>query len=141
MKSYWKTFLPGVILIILLMAGYGCEHMPDALTGNSKPSEPTRYSFTDILIPGELSIDKSESFVFESTGLKAGTLFYSGYVDVDSLKNFFQANMPKDGWRLRSIFRFPKVVLLFEKPEKVCIIEIIEKTVMTHVEIWVAPSM
>ena len=133
-----------LLAAVLLTGGLGCSYFESSTKDTqSQPKAPTtaRHSFDDILVPTDLDFDASNSFVFESTELKAGTLYFSGYVDPDSLKNFFVESMPKDGWQLKSIFRFPKTVLLFEKSNKVSIIEIYEKTVLTHVEIWVAPVL
>jgi hypothetical protein len=127
-------------LLFTVILASGCNGMPFTKSDADVPQPlTTRHTFEDIAVPSELKIDEGQSFVFETAAFKAGTLYFTGYVDVDSLKNYFVENMPKDGWRLKSIFRFPKIVLLYEKSNKVCIIEIFEKTFMTQVEIWVAP--
>ena len=129
------------ICLLIWITAAGCQHVPTPWEDTSSKAPTTHYSFNDILIPSELTVDESDSFVFETAGFNAGTLFLSGYVDVKSLETFFTENMPKDGWQLKSVFRFPKTVLLFEKPEKACIIEIYEKMVLTRVELWVAPTI
>jgi hypothetical protein len=130
-----------LLSLVIWIVGAGCQHVPTPWGDNKSTDPTTRYVFNDILIPSELSVDESDSFVFETAGFKAGTLFLSGYVDIKSVESFFTENMPKDGWHLKSVFRFPKTVLLFEKPEKACIIELYEKTLSTGVEIWVAPAI
>ena len=140
MKSTKKYYCIVLIGLLSLTMGIGCSHVPTPW-GDNNSEPPTHYSFNDVLIPAELSVEESDSFVFETSGFKAGTIFLSGYVDISSLETFFTDNMPKDGWQLKSVFRFPKTVLLFEKQEKACIIEIYEKLLMTKVEIWVAPTI
>jgi len=137
-----KKIITAGILFVLLIGLVGCADMPwqkNASPGHQTGQTVARH-FEDIPIPAELKFNDHESFVFEASGFKAGTLYYSGYVDTDSLVTFFNDMMPLNGWRLKSTFRGPKIVLLFEKPPKACIIVIYEKTINTYVEIWVAPS-
>ena len=130
-----------VLVLLLVTFSMGCSQMTPGTEPGDPGSAPMRHSFDDVQVPGELKLDSGQSFVFETVDFKAGTLYFKGYVDVESLKSFFERNMPQDGWRLKSVFRFPKAVLLFEKVNKVCIIEIYETAVNTHLEIWVAPSI
>ena len=98
------------------------------------------YNFEDIKVPKELKLDRGRSFVHDAAGFMAGTLYFSGNVEVNSLVAFFTDSMLKDGWRLKSSFRYPKMVYLFEKKGKSCIIIIEEDFLNTRVEIWVAPT-
>lgn len=137
-----RKFTLAVMLILALSLGVaGCSHIP--FVGDSQEAEtPAVYNhFDDVLVPGDMKMDRSDSFVYETAGFKAGTIFYSGYVDADSVVNFFTESMPKDGWKLKSTFRYPRAILLFEKEAKSCIVVVYEKMVMTHLEIWVAPTL
>ncbi|MEW6266856.1 MAG: hypothetical protein AB1641_27590 [Thermodesulfobacteriota bacterium] len=127
------------MLLVMLAATAGCSHMP--FLRSSEPLPPINEHFTDVQVPGDLKLDRNSSFVFETSGFKAGTLFFSGYVDAESVVSFFKGSMPKDGWRLKTVFRHPKTMLLFEKETKSCIISVYEKTIMTRVEVWVAPQV
>lgn len=127
------------VTLVLVLGLTGCSKIP--FLKSEEPQPPTHVHFNDVLIPAELKIDREKSFVFETQGFKAGTLYFSGYVELDSISDFFRNNMPKDGWRLKSVFRHPKTMLLFEKDRKSCIITIYEKLIMTHVEVYVAPMV
>ncbi|MEW5721892.1 MAG: hypothetical protein AB1896_02205 [Thermodesulfobacteriota bacterium] len=133
--------IPAILVLAtwLLSGALGCSSLP-FLKGDDEPP-PVQQQFEDVKVPGELKIDRSNSFVFETQGFKAGTLYFTGYVDPDSVMDFFKAEMPRDGWRLKSIFRHPKTVLLFEKENKNCIVIIYESVILTHVEVWVAPQV
>jgi hypothetical protein len=128
-------------LFVILLSGLGCSNMDIPFIGTEEPKSPSYLHFNDVLIPPELNINRDRSFVFETGGFKAGTLILKGYVDPDSVADFFKRSMPNDGWTLKSIFRHPKTVLLFEKMGKSCIITIYESTLWTHVEVWVAPQV
>ena len=139
-----------LMLSILLLVGAGCaawEKSRDTSeeTGEKKSEveapAPVYYDFVDILIPAELSLVKKSSFVYSTPSFSAGVLVFEGYVQGESLVNFFTTNMPKDGWTLKSSFRYRRVILSFEKEERSCLVSVAEFTVKTRVEIWVAPQM
>jgi hypothetical protein len=106
-----------------------------------KGPAPVYYDFVDILIPAELSLVKKSSFVYSTPSFSAGVLVFEGYVQGESLVNFFTTNMPKDGWTLKSSFRYRRVILSFEKNERSCLVTVTEFPMKTRVEIWVAPQM
>jgi hypothetical protein len=65
-----------------------------------------------------------------------------GRVDVTSLIDFFENNMVKDNWRLACVLKSPRSIMVFEKENRRCVINITEtEFVNTHVEIWVAPTI
>ncbi|MBF0531365.1 MAG: hypothetical protein HQK55_19265 [Deltaproteobacteria bacterium] len=136
-RLFLSAFVVSLGLFLFLT---GCSKIP-YLKDEDPPQPPTHSHFNDILVPSEMKIDRESTFVFETQGFKAGTLHLTGYVDVESITDFFRNNMPKDGWSLKSVFRHPKTMLLFEKERKTCIISVYEKTIMTHAEIYVAPTV
>ena len=81
------------------------------------------------------------SFVFETPQFKTGIVTYKGRVDAVSLSNFFEKELPKDNWKLRSKMKYNRTILVFEKPDRDCIINIIDETFNTILEIMVAPRM
>lgn len=144
MKMLRNRGLWAAVLVVLLSGGlFGCAQFSKLKEVEPAETAPTTryYDFEDIQVPTDLKLDPRQSFVYDTEGFKAGTLYFSGYVEVDSLVAFFSDAMVRDGWRLRSTFRYPKMLLLFEKKEKVCLIMIYEKLINTYVEIWVAPTV
>lgn len=137
---FWRKKIPALLLILALcLAGQACV-FPQFWKGDDEAAGPKASRFEDILVPSELKMDENKSFFYQASDFKTGTLVYSGYVDVDSLVDFFSGSMVQNGWRLKSVFRSPKMVLLFEKERKTCLIMVYEKIFLTYVEIWVAPS-
>ena len=139
-----------LMLSVLLLVGAGCaawEKSRDTSeeTGEKKSEveapAPVYYDFVDILIPAELSLVKKSSFVYSTPSFSAGVLVFEGYVQGESLVNFFTTNMPKDGWTLKSSFRYRRVILSFEKEQRSCLVSVAEFPLKTRVEIWVAPQM
>jgi hypothetical protein len=107
----------------------------------SKGPAPLYYDFGDVLIPGELKVDKKESFVYNSTGFSAGVLVLSGRVEIDSLITFFENNMIKDNWRKVCSFKSAHTLMLFQKENRWCVVSIHESNFTTHAKVWVAPTV
>jgi hypothetical protein len=144
-----KSRLPVLMLSILLL-GAGCaalkkSHDTSEETGEKKSEvkgpAPIYYDFVDVLIPAELSLVKKSSFVYSTPSFSAGVLVFEGYVQGNSLVSFFTTNMAKDGWTLKSSFRYRRVILSFEKDERSCLVSVAEFPLKTRVEIWVAPQV
>ncbi len=103
--------------------------------------KPQFLDFSDIPIPPELgSPRRDNSYVFQSGQIKMGFLTLRGRVDPNSVMNFFVTALPREGWRLRGQFRYNRALLIFDKPDKTCVILMKESTYYTYVEIYVAPS-
>lgn len=102
---------------------------------------PLYLDFDDVLIPGELKVDKKSTFIYETSGLAAGLLALSGRVEFNSLVAFFENNMAKDNWRMVSSFKSTRTILLFQKENRYCVVYITDKDYKVYVELWVAPTM
>jgi len=145
-----KSRLLVLMLTIFLLVGAGCAAWKKSQDTSEETGEnknevqapaPVYYDFVDILIPAELSLVKKSSFVYSTPSFTAGVLVFEGYVQGESLVNFFTTNMPKDGWTLKSSFRYRRVILSFEKEERSCLVSVAEFPLKTRVEIWVAPQL
>jgi hypothetical protein len=138
------------VFSVVLLVGAGCATTKDSQSISEETSEeksevkgpvPIYYDFADILIPAELSIDKKNSFVYSTPSFAAGVLTFEGPATGDSLVNFFSTNMARDGWMLKSSFRYRRVILNFEKGERSCLVSVAEFPLKSRVEIWVAPQV
>lgn len=146
----------GLLLALVLFLTASCS--PKYGPGTEKPGPPEPVSapakadveeanpdqyhdFKDILIPREMKLDADSSLLFETAHLKAGRICFKGWVDPVSLFDFFIENMPKDQWTLRSYFKYGVYLLVFEKPDRDCIISIHKDTWSTWLEVWVTPRL
>ncbi|MBI9083832.1 MAG: hypothetical protein JEZ11_09565 [Desulfobacterales bacterium] len=138
-----------VVLAVLMLMTTGCASLTQKGSGGSGPPTaakdqgpvPLYYDFGDVLVPSELKIDKGASFVFQTPGLSAGVLAMRGRVEISSLIAFFESNMAKDNWRLVSSFKSPRTIMMFQKENRWCVINITDSNFATDVEIWVAPTI
>ena len=154
MKTYARMlfgrFLVGWALLAFLLVGLGCAgaeqtQRPTKGQGEKisavKGPMPVSYDFEDILVPPELTLNKKKSFVYSTPSFATGVLVFEGYVEGESLVNFFTTDMAKNGWVLKSSFRYGRTILNFEKGDRSCLINIAESPLTTQVEIWVAPQV
>lgn len=111
-----------------------------ASTPASEELDSYYYDFDDVRVYNELKLDAKESFVIETPGAKSGVLVFDGRVERLSLTDFFINQMNRDGWRMRSAFKSPRTILIFEKPGKFGVISITDERFNTHVEIWVTSA-
>jgi hypothetical protein len=128
------------------------EQKKESSTGKSVPqSQPGKklerpdakyYDFEDVQFPSELKLNSKKSMIIQSPNLLTGVLVLDGYVVMKDTNNFFKDAMVKDNWQAKGNFQHhPKMVLLFEKKNKRCIIFIEETMFNTHVEVWVIPTL
>lgn len=144
-----NVFVYVSILAVLLLMFAGCSTLKtsekDSFSGSAVSRQnkdvPVYYDFGDVLIPKELKIDKGSSFIYSAPGFSAGVLALSGRVDVGSLCSFFEENMAKDNWKLVVSFKSPRTVMLFQKENRWCVINITDGKFTSDVEIWVAPTV
>jgi len=147
-------FMGLMALTVLLTAScspkYGgtsdASHTPEPASpsaeGQTAPVRPSNYyDFSDIPIPREMKLDPDASLLFETTNLKAGRICFKGWVDPVSLFDFFMESMPRDNWKLRSYFKYGVYLLVYEKPDRDCIISINKGSLSTRLEIWVTPRL
>ena len=135
-------FMGSMLVFMILLAA--CSSTPkktdgsDALEKDEK-NVPLYYDFGDVLVPRELKLNAKASFVYQTSGFTAGVLIFESKVERVSLIEFFDNNMVKDNWQAVSAFKSPRTLLLFQKENRWCVINITDNSWDTMVEIWVAP--
>ena len=143
-KSIRRWIGIGMAVMLLVIGGCAGSRIKG---GGAAPSVqkdkgpvPLYYDFGDVLVPSELKIDKDASFVFRTPGYSAGVMALKGRVESNSLINFFDNNMAKDNWKLVSYFKSRRTIMLFNKENRWCVINITEGDFTTNTEIWVSPT-
>ena len=136
-----------VLLAAVLMVAAGCSTLSkdgksqgEAPPPKSDGIPPVYHDFDDVLIPGEMKVQRDESFIYQTAGFTVGILTLKGRVDIDSLIEFFEKNMPKENWQMVSQFKSPRTMMLFQKQSRWCVVEISERTYFTYAKVWVAPT-
>jgi hypothetical protein len=145
-KTILRMLIAALAIMMLILSGCsGMETRKDSPPPTEPKAEkekaPMYYDFGDVLIPRELKVIKKSSFVFRTPGLSAGVLALKGSVEINSLIAFFENNMVKDNWTPVSSFKSPRSMMLFQKENRWCVINITDESFSTYVEIWVAPTI
>lgn len=143
MRHLVAVILMGSIIVSMVLLT-SCSSTPKTTDGSDarvkdEQNAPLYYDFGDVLVPRELNLDAKSSFVYHSSGFTAGVLVFESKVERTSLIKFFDNNMAKDNWRAVSAFKSPRTLLLFQKENRWCVINITDGDWNTMVEIWVAP--
>ena len=143
MRHFVAVILMGSI-IVSMVSLISCSSTPKTTDGSDarvkdEQNAPLYYDFGDVLVPRELNLDAKSSFVYHTSGFTAGVLVFESKVERTSLIEFFDNNMAKDNWQAVSAFKSPRTLLLFQKENRWCVINITDGDWNTMVEIWVAP--
>ncbi len=143
MRRYGHIMVLCIISFGFLFVFGGCSSLQSTGSGVSGASSTPRYydGFNDILIPGELQQNKKASSVFQSDGFAAGILVFEGRVESNSLISFFKENMVKDNWKHIGSITAPRTILLFQKENRWCVMNITEGGFDTQVEIGIVPTV
>ena len=139
-----KAIWTGMILILVL-GGFGCSDLFSFRTIREREPEvrqqiPTSYGFEDIPLPPGLTLNRRESFIYETKTTRAGFLIYEGKGEIEKLASFFKKQMPNYQWRLVSNFEFRNVMLTFIKEGWSSVIYILpQEDEAKRIEIRVGP--
>ncbi len=137
-KRWWLFVLAGSLVLATVI---GCARTPKAEKSEMVPTPAVTYRFEDVPIPRSVSIDKKESFVYESKAIKTGILVYVGKAKVVELAKIFKENMANHGWTLVNNFERDDALLNFNKPGWVCVITILPISMdRAKVEVRVGPT-
>jgi len=154
-KRTWTTnYQIGIVVLLSLFlavcscAGTGktqvvqAEETAASTSGEQGEPLPVYYDFKDVPVPPELSLDKKRSFVYSNADITAGVLVLEGRMARETLVGFFLDHMNRNGWLLRSSFRYNRTILNFEKGQRSCLIFITGGSAgKSKVEIWLAPQL
>jgi hypothetical protein len=145
-KEGWqRAFWAGMVVVLLIVGGYGCNNLFSYRTVRDREPEvkqpiATSYQFGDVPLPPGMTLNRRESFLYETRATKAGLLVYEGRGEMEKLSNFFRQQMPKYQWRLVSNFELHNVMLTFIKEGWSSIIYILpQEGEMKRIEIRVGP--
>jgi hypothetical protein len=114
-----RIFLPFLSALVLC----GCTDLFSFRTIQDRPPAvqeakapiPSSYRFEDIPLPPGMTLNRKESFVYETKNTRTGLLIYEGKGEIEQLARFFKEQMPKHQWRLVSNFELQNVMLTFIK--------------------------
>lgn len=139
------TIFAFILAAIVLCAGCASDGSFSNPFETATPTPGGNYyfgEFSDVPIPNDMSESSGDTFIAaHQSGIKSGVQKFTGRVDAISLIKTMRRNMADHGWTLRSLLRSTESVLVFEKPEKICSIQISDGTFSTAMRIFLSPRL
>ena len=124
--KFLKSFFVFIACCLLTTALTGCSTFSDNKDVNStNPAmlEPQAIlKFSDIPVPVGLKSLPSQSYSFESSGVRVGVLRYQGKNNPDQVVNFYKEQMAMYNWNLVNIVEYGQRLMNFERENETCII-------------------
>jgi len=87
-----------------------------------------------------MTLQTAASHVYQSGQNKVGLQVFRGRVELASLIKFFQLGLPHHGWTPKGECHHYQSLLIFEKADKTCIIELYSDLFSAYAKIWVIPT-
>ena len=100
---------------------------------------PVFYDFKDVPVPPEFTLIQKESNVLQTSTFKSGVLVFKGKINYNSVADFYLSAMQKENWTLKASSRYSHCIMVFEKPSKICVINIYPKAWYCYLKIYVLP--
>lgn len=132
------------LVLVLSFALGGCLDSNSDSGSDPMSSGLTYYyaEFSDVAIPNEMQPEKSDTFIsYTGEGVKLGTQYFKGRVELASLVTAMQGHMRREGWNLRSVFRARGAIMIFEVANRMCSIYIHEDIINTGMLVFVSPKL
>lgn len=130
----------GLITTLLIFLLAGCTGLN---LGGSSQSEGTNTGqsyfptkFRDFEVPNELKLDSSKTLIINTSSFNGGIVALEGRLEVDSLTEYFNQSMERNGWKLTGEAHYKNVLLAFTKANKNCMITIYEGTLGTTTKVF-----
>ncbi|MFH2138604.1 MAG: hypothetical protein ABII88_08855 [Candidatus Omnitrophota bacterium] len=122
-----------IILVLIVMVGIfagGCAGLTPSGGNSSKADNypesivemSTELRFDDLPVPAGFILVRKDSFVFQNSQTRMGTLNYNGKADISALINFYKRTMIFNGWDMINSVEFGTVIMNFEKGNESCIV-------------------
>ena len=96
--------------------------------------------FSDIPVPVGFTFEPRESYAFESAGVRAAVLKYSGRAQAEQVINFYKEQMPMYNWRLLNIVEYGERLLNFDSDSETCIIRMVPQASKIALIVNLAPK-
>lgn len=84
-------------------------------------------SYSDIELPLEMTFEDEKSMSLRTDTFQGGIYYYSGRVQIASLKDYIISSMRNNKWQLRGEAAHKKAMLAFTKPNKTCMVVLSEE--------------
>ncbi|MGI9538379.1 MAG: hypothetical protein ACR2PB_15010 [Desulfocapsaceae bacterium] len=109
-------------IFLLFISGCASQNKPVDSGGGVGPLPSPVSNYEDIKVPPEMKLDTKKTLTINTESFHGGVLIFSGYVEVQSLKDYMVKSMKNDQWRHVGEASYNNVLLAFTKPNKTAIL-------------------
>ena len=148
-----KLLVTPLVAAVLFMGGCistnpfssGGSFRSNDISESSTIDSPDSNTF-NIPHPNSLKVNQGESFTFSHKGQKCGLTVLTGATDVNVVNNFFQQNLPQNGWSIISDVEYGgSRVTNWRQGDFVLTVIVRDAPILglksqTRVELWKAPK-
>ncbi len=130
---FLSIFLFLILMAALLIVG-GCTNgslgKTEVVHGDSAlpPVSGFADDIQDIVLPTDMEWKRDKSMTIKTESFRGGIWYYTGRVEVVSLKDFMTSAMQDNKWKLVGEATSKDVMLAFVKPNKTCMMVIADET-------------
>jgi hypothetical protein len=111
--------------VVTFLGCAGISKDPSIGAGLLEPSSIQK--FTDVPVPMGFKLLPTNSYSFESAGVRVGVLKYRGKASPDQIVNFYKEQMPMYNWNLLNVVEYGDRQMNFDRENETCVINIIPK--------------
>jgi len=130
-----RVLIPAILLLALSgCSGINMGSSQSEGTNTAQSYFPTK--FRDLEVPNELKVDTSKTLIVNTGSFNGGIIALSGRLEVESLTDFFNQSMQRNGWKLTGEAHYKNVLLAFSKANKNCMITIYEGELGTSTKVF-----
>jgi hypothetical protein len=134
-----------LLIAALALLAQGCANvgLQNPFETRSVASSEVYYGlFDDVPIPGDMTVDRSRTFITTAPdGARTGLLTAEGRVDIASLTQAMEHNMAGQGWTEIARLSGIKNVNVFEKDSRIAVLYLYDQKFYTAMEVWMTQRL
>ncbi len=135
MRRYMSCVLIGIFILT------GCAGLSKKDKSSSGTLEPQAIlKFADVPVPAGFKMLASDSYSFESAGVRVGILKYRGKANVEQVENFYKEQMPMYNWNFLNVVEYGECMMNFDRDAETCIITLLTKGNQVTMTITLGPK-
>lgn len=131
-----------VLTTLIAITALGCTSIRNSFSGGTSDINDTYFAdFPDVPVPRDMEVDSGSVDVSDTMGQKYGYIRFTGAVDAFSLQDAMAYNMHQQSWSPLGILKAKRGIMVFEKGQKICVIQVTDSFPSNIMNIWVTPKM
>ncbi len=130
MFGYRITFIFMMLVALLLISGCANTIGKTQVSSDESALPPVSGfadDIQDIVLPTDMEWKRDKSMTIKTESFRGGIWYYTGRVEVVSLKDFMAGAMKDNKWKLVGEATSKDVMLAFVKPNKTCMMVIADE--------------